>query len=671
MVNEVVRFAKSLLRGTVSPVIESLKLPSPLAPSPFGPPKYAVSIEGRQLADPRATRVLLALMNQHAVIGGAAAHWGGPAAFAEIMSALHGIMFSSKEWYEHYNFVNDAGHTENGIYALRANYGFAGLTFDDLKGFRSLESKLTGHGESHVNPQGVLISNGPLGSGLSVAQGLAMADTRAKHKRLTICTISDGGMMEGEAKEALAAIPGLWKQGLLKGFLLIVSDNNTKLSGRIDQDSFSMGPSFAALEALGWDLSVESDGHHLPEVYKCLEKAMNSALERPVALVFKTVKGKGVRQTEESASGGHGYPLKAYDPGLLDFLRQIYGNEELPREFANWAEDILQSKPTATAASGAAKLKAQVGIGRAAIRAAKEGMPVFSLSADLQGSTGMAPFHKEFPESFVDLGVAEANMISTAAGFSKQGFIPIVDTFSQFGITKGNLPLMMANLSQAPVIAIFTHTGFQDAADGASHQATTYFSCISGIPHTVVLNCSCAREAEDLLYMSLKKFQEDRLSGRTPESVILFMGRESFPEKLPGGEQLTWGKAQVLREGSDLTIAASGPMIWQALEARSILQSEGIAATVMNSPFVNRVDVPTFQNCLERTKNRLITLEDHQLIAGQGAMIAHALSLGGVSVCLKSLGVKGSFGRSAYKSIDLYKHHGLDAAAVVAAAREF
>ena len=131
------------------------------------------------LGDPRATRALVALMDVHAVNGGAACHWGGPAAFAEIMAAIHGIMFAVKDrpWHAAYNFVNDAGHTENGIYALRANYGYDGMSFEDLKGFRSMQSKLTGHGESHLNPQGVLLSNGPLGSALPQAQGLALGDT--------------------------------------------------------------------------------------------------------------------------------------------------------------------------------------------------------------------------------------------------------------------------------------------------------------------------------------------------------------------------------------------------------------------------------------------------------------------------------------------------------------
>src|SRR5689334_21803688 len=180
-----------------APPLKPLPLKTRLAPTPTAKPRYSVAVKNAAgqtvtLADPRATRAILALMDVHAVNGGAACHWGGPAAFAEVMSAIHGIMFSvaDRPWHEAFNFVNDAGHTENGIYALRSLYGFDGMTFDSLKGFRGLQSKLTGHGESHLNPEGVLLSNGPLGSALPQAQGLAIGDKIAKRDRVTICTVS-------------------------------------------------------------------------------------------------------------------------------------------------------------------------------------------------------------------------------------------------------------------------------------------------------------------------------------------------------------------------------------------------------------------------------------------------------------------------------------------------
>src|SRR5436190_913262 len=269
----------SVAQKVEAPPLKPFGTHSKLAPTPTAAPKYSIKVKnaaGQEVivGDPRATRALIALMDVHAVNGGAACHWGGPAAFAEIMAAVHAIIFSVKDrpWYDAYNFVNDAGHTENGIYALRANYGFDNLTFEDLKAFRSIKSKLTGHGESHLNPQGVLLSNGPLGSAFPQAQGLAIADKMAGRDRVTIVTISDGGSMEGEAKEAFAAIPGLSAKDRVNPFVMIISDNDTKLSGRITKDAYSMQRSFQSLGALGWNVISVPNGHDLPAVYLAVEK---------------------------------------------------------------------------------------------------------------------------------------------------------------------------------------------------------------------------------------------------------------------------------------------------------------------------------------------------------------------------------------------------------------
>ncbi len=209
----------------------------------------------------------------------------------------------------------------------------------------------------------------------------------------------------------------------------------------------------------------------------------------------------------------------------------------------------------------------QSGLAKGAVRAAQEGLPVYSISADVEGSTGMSFFQKSFPDRFAEVGVAEANMISAGAGFSKAGFIPIVDTFGQFGVTKGNLPLTMSALSQAPVIAVFSHVGFQDAADGASHQATTYLAATSAIPHTVVIACSCADEAEALMYEAIKRLGQARQDGQDGESVIFFVGRENYPVRWVENAKYEWGKAQVLAEGGDVVIVACGPLVGRAIEA--------------------------------------------------------------------------------------------------------
>ncbi len=659
-----------------------LAIPQKLAPTPENGPKYSVTVKdlsGKDevLADPKVTRALVALMNQHAVMGGAAAHWGGPAAFAEISSSLHGIMFKNKStpWYQQFNFVNDAGHAENGIYAIRANYGFDNLTFSDLKKFRSIESKLTGHGESHLNPEGVFISNGPLGSGLPQAQGLALADKLFQNKRTTICVISDGACMEGEAKESFATIPGLAKKGKINPFLMVLSDNNTKLSGRIDDDSFSMAPTFESLKVLGWDVIHCENGNSLESVHTQILLALRKLKENPntpVCVWAKTIKGYGVKSTEASLSGGHGHPLKPHDKNLSAFIDEIF-NGDTPPEFSTWVAEILEQRPSEkkqNASQNPPKVpeeKVQPGFSRAAIKAVKKGLPVFSISSDLQGSTGIAAFQKECPNHYLDLGIQESNMISTAIGLSKQGMIPIVDTFAQFGVTKGNLPLIMSALTQGPIIALFSHAGLQDAADGASHQATTYLAAVSSIPHTIIVNCTCSSEAEAYMTMAIESFDKAYKEGKVPESVIFFFGRENHPVYLKENKLYKWEKAQVLTEGSDGVIVASGPMVPKALKAQEILQKQGQKITVINNAFTNRPDLKTIGNALKKGQSKLITLEDHQITGGMGAQLIHALKIQGHEFKAASLGIPHQFGQSAYKADHLYDVYNLSPTGIIEA----
>jgi transketolase len=670
----------SVVAKVEAPALKPLSIKSRLAPTPANPPKFSVKVKnlaGEEVvvADPRATRALVALMDVHAVVGGAACHWGGPAAFADMNAAIHAILFNVKgrQWHEAYNFVNDAGHAENGIYALRANYGFDNLTLADLKGFRSVESKLTGHGESHLNPEGVLLSNGPLSSALPQAQGLAIGDKIIGNDRATICVVSDGASMEGEAKEAFAAIPGLAAKDRLNPFVMLISDNDTKLSGRITKDAFSMQRTFQALGALGWNVISVPNGHDLPAVYLAIEKGIQQAKANPnfpVCLWVKTIKGYGIKATEENAAGGHGFPLSNGEK-IIDWITEIYKDATPPDELMNWARSLRadwekkdaekkakSAAAPATAAPSVKKDKVQAGLAAGAIRAAKEGYPVFSVSCDVQGSTGISTFQKALSDRYIDVGIAEANMVSVGAGLSKAGFVSIVDTFGQFGVTKGNLPLTMAALSQAPVIAMFSHVGFQDAADGASHQATTYLAAVSAIPHTVVISPSCANEAEALMYEAIRRQAEDRKAGKNGESYIFFVGRENYPVYWLENASYPWGKAQVTQEGDDVVLIGCGTLFSKAVEAGKLLAAKGIKATVINNPFVNRIDLETIGTAVKKC-GKVVTIEDHQVICGLGSQISHALSTNGIAHVMKSIGIRDEFGQSAYVAEDLYVKHGM------------
>ncbi len=677
---------------------KGLVYPNPLAGNP-GVPKFPATVKradgGKEtVACPVATRVMVALMDMNAVVGGAACHWGGPAALAEIMSAIHGIIFSPKPWYQQFNFANDAGHTENGVYALKANYGFAGVTVNDLKAFRSITSKLTGHGESHVFPDGVMISNGPLGSSLPIAQGLAMADVLANHKRTTICVISDGAMMEGEAKESVSAIPGLAAKGLLAPFVMVVSDNNTKLSGRVDEDSFSMKPYFSSLEAQGWKIIKLENGNDLQAAYTAVESAV-AAVEahptQPVAIWAKTVKGFGVASTVKSSSGGHGYPLGGGDitnGKLRAFVDEINGGKPLAAEFEAWLKEIEASAaakaakaaaapaPAASAAPAVKKNKIQGGFPKAMIAAAEKGLPVVSVSADLQGSTGVAPFRAKFPQLSFEVGVAESNMASTAAGFSKQGYIPVIDTFVQFGATKGLLPITMGILSQSPVIAVFSHTGFQDAADGASHQGLYYLAATGSVPHLQQYCPATEEEADWAMGYAIDKFAKDRQAGHHPDAVLFFCGRENYPVTIkPAGVDYAWGKAMTVADttagkSKNVVISANGSLVTHAMKAAEKLAADGIGAIVLNNATPNHPDVAGHKAALAKCGGKLVTVEDHQIVGGAGSMLLTALAaVDSLPTQVKVLGVKGEFGQSAYTADELYNKHGIGIAGIADAAK--
>jgi transketolase len=667
-------------------MMKPLLIKNRLAGNPSPKPHYAKTLKSAEgpveAADPRATRALVALMDMNAVIGGAASHYGGPAAFAELMSALHAKVFTDAQkkatpWYQLFHLVNDAGHCENGLYALKANYGFADLTFNKLKKFRSIDSVLTGHGEAHLFPEAILISNGPLGSAFPTAQGLAMADCLSQIDRVTVTAISDGACMEGEAREAMAAIPGLAANGKVAPFVLIISDNNTKLSGRIDKESFSMAPSFEALKTLGWKVINLQDGHDLQKCFDSISQAIDEVRRNPkipIAIHAKTIKGIGTKKTAESSSGGHGFPLKSANE-LPEFLKEIYEGD-YPPEFNAWIDELKQFEKEMAANTVKPKSpeeKIQTGISAALTKAAKNGLPIVSITADLPGSTGVAGFRKEFPNASFDVGVAESNMISAAAGFSKAGYIPVVDTFAQFGVTKGALPITMGALSEAPMICVFSHTGFQDAADGASHQALSYLAMVSSIPHVDVYCLSCSEEAESLMTQVIEQFVELRKQGKTPNTTIFFLGRENFPKSYASNIQYKLKKAQILTETSGnkkVTIVASGSSVQQAMNAAEILKSQNIGAFVVNASIHNHLDIPTIRECLKKSDNHLITVEDHQKIGGLGQMLTSALMEEGIHAKVKILAVHGEFGQSAYTAPDLYKKHHIDTDAIVKAAQE-
>ena len=172
------------------------------------------------------------------------------------------------------------------------------------------------------------------------------------------------------------------------------------------------------------------------------------------------------------------------------------------------------------------------------------------------------------------------------------------------------------------------------------------------------------------MYQAIKKFAEARATGKDPDNYLFFVGRENYPLSWVEKPDYQWGKAQILREGKDVVLIGCGPLLGKAIDAGKKLAEQGINAMVINAPFINKIDLETIGSAVKTAQGRVVTIEDHQIVGGMGAQISHALSNSGIPHRMKSLGIQGEFGQSAYLAEDLYKRHGMTSEGVIAAARE-
>ncbi len=148
--------------------------------------------------------------------------------------------------------------------------------------------------------------------------------------------------------------------------------------------------------------------------------------------------------------------------------------------------------------------------------------------------------------------------------------------------------------------------------------------------------------------------------------MIAFRWAKKISVHLVDNAKYEWGKAQVLADGKDVVIVACGPLVGRAIEAGRLLKEKGVSATVISNPFINRVDLETIGSAVKTCSGRIVTIEDHQVICGMGAQLAHALSQAGIAHRMRLLRLSGrEFGRSAYVAEDLYQHTGLTAAGLV------
>jgi len=296
------------------------------------------------------------------------------------------------------------------------------------------------------------------------------------------------------------------------------------------------------------------------------------------------------------------------------------------------------------------------GFGEGIYEIGKENEKVVVLTADLAGSFKLGPFIKEIPERFIQCGIAEANMIGVAAGLTIGGKIPYTTTFANFstGRVYDQIRQSIA-YSNKNVKICASHAGLTLGEDGATHQILEDIGLMKMLPGmTVIVPCD---------FNQTKTATKAIASYEGP--VYLRFGRPKWPNfTKEDGSDFVIGKAQVLGEGTDVTIFACGHLVWKAIEAGKALEAKGISVELINIHTIKPLDTEAIIASIKKTKCA-VTCEEHNIIGGLGDSIAQVAAKN-FPIPIEYIGTNDTFGESGTPT-QLLAKYGLDTPDIIAA----
>ena len=298
------------------------------------------------------------------------------------------------------------------------------------------------------------------------------------------------------------------------------------------------------------------------------------------------------------------------------------------------------------------------GFGVGLLKAGQANPNVVALTADLKGSLKMDAFAAEFPERFVQCGIAEANMVGVAAGLAITGKIPFIGSFAEFvtGRVYDQLRQEVA-YGQTNVKIASSHAGITLGEDGATHQTMEDIALMRALPGMVVLNpCDFNQTVQATI-----------AAAKYNGPVYLRFGRPSVPNFTPADEPFEIGKAIVMNEGSDVTILVTGHTVWEALLAADVLEAEGIKAEVIDIATIKPLDEKAVIASAAKT-GAVVVAEEHNMAGGLGEAVAGVLALNRPTP-MEFVNGADKFGQSGTPAA-LMAAYGIDAAHIAEAARK-
>jgi 1-deoxy-D-xylulose-5-phosphate synthase len=480
---------------------------------------------------------------------------------------------------------------------------------------------------------------GHAGTSISAALGMVEANALAHGKRKVVAVISDGGLSAGLTYEGLNSAGHLDRNlivilndnehfidprvGAVSSFLSrqfttdlgvrlqknlaallksLPSGENIKQAARKIRDSFLslVTPGFL-FESLGFQYVGPIDGHDIGAMIATLENIKK--VEGPTLVHVLTKKGKGFALAEQN-------PIKFH--GVTPF-----------HVLTGKAKKDKSPVPTYTEI-----------FGQALVRLARENPKIVGITAAMGSGTGIDKLQRELPERTYDVGIAEQHAVTFAAGMATEGFVPVVAIYSTF-LQRGYDEILHDVCLQNLHVVLALDRGGLVGADGPTHHGVFDFAYLRSIPNMVIMAPKDENELQHMLKTAIE--YSGPISLRYPRGEGWNV---ALDDRLHG---LKIGTAEVLRDGTDLVIAAIGNTAIPALRAAQDLAPLGINAAVVNARFVKPLDVELFRDLLNKVP-RLITVEDHVISGGFGSTLVEFLADEGITgVEIKRLGVPDRF----------------------------
>ncbi|MDP1571042.1 MAG: transketolase C-terminal domain-containing protein [Vicinamibacterales bacterium] len=539
-------------------------------------------------------------------------------------------------------YFSSKGHDAPALYALLIALGK--LDFDLLHKLRQIDG-LPGHPD--VSTPFIATNTGSLGMGISKAYGMARANRFAGRTGRIVVMTGDGELQEGQIWESLQPVAN---ERLAE--ITVVVDHNKLQSDSAVAAVSDLGPIEDKFRAFGWEVR-RGDGHDFAAIRDAFAH-FATVTDRPQVFIADTIKGKGVSFMEGLACGDQTYHFHAGAPSLENYLAatgELLSRVNTRLEALGQPPVELDRGPLPVRTSPKAPEKLVLAYGDELLAMARTRPEIVVMDADLLSDCGIEAFREALPERFIECGIAEQHMVSAAGGLALGGMIPVVHSFACFLSTRANEHIYNNATERRKIIYTATLAGAVPGGPGHSHQSVRDISAIGAVPGLVAFEPCSEREARLAIRWALE--------ANDASTYLRFVNVPlDLPYRVPDDYTLEVGRGVALREGADVAIVGYGPVLltgaWQAAD---LLAADGIKATVIDLPWLNRIDDAWVRDVLGAFP-LVVTLDNHYLEFGQGVMVAAAMARAGVHADVAQVGLTDIPACGA--NADVLAHHGLD-----------